>query len=28
LFKNNAFVSNKLIQDYNGDDRVLRVQSV
>ena len=28
LFKNNAFASNKLIQDYNGDDRVLRVQSV
>ena len=28
LFKNNAFVSNKLIQDYNGDDRVLKVQSV
>ena len=28
LFKNNAFASNKLIQDYNGDDRVLKVQSV
>ena len=28
LFKNNAFASNKLIQDYNGDDRVLWVQSV
>ena len=28
LIKNNAFASNKLIQDYNGDDRVLKVQSV
>ena len=28
LFKNNAFASNKLIQDYNGDDRVLKVQFV
>ena len=28
LFKNNTFASNKLIQDYNGDDRVLKVQSV
>ncbi len=28
LFKDNAFASNKLIQDYNGDDRVLKVQSV
>ena len=28
LFKNNAFASNKLIQDYNGDHRVLWVQSV
>ncbi len=28
LFKNNAFASNKLVQDYNGDDRVLKVQSV
>ena len=28
LFKNNAFAANKLIQDYNGDDRVLKVQSV
>ena len=28
LFKNNAFLSHKLIKDYNGDDRVLKVQSV